>query len=308
MANYSKKLALGLAAGLLAVCAHAQTKITLGHTGVAEYLAAFVAQEQGFFKKRGLDVTIQTVPGGALVAGLQSDSLQIGTLPPTNMLLAIDSGLDMVAVAGTTVFAKTDTNVGLLAGVNSGIASPKDLAGKKVGVPSIGGFLYVMARKWMADKGVDVKQVGFVEVNFPQTGDLLKGGTIHAGVSADPFMRRAVQSGSATVLGYFAPDLPENTTGVFYATSRKWATANPAAIKAFRESIAEAVAFVQSNPQGARADLAKYIKLPPEVMAAMPMPRVVSDVTEPQLSYWVDAMREMGLIKSNPAAATLIAR
>ncbi len=291
-----------------ALAAQAQTKITLGHTGVADYLGAFVAQEEGFFKKHGLDVTLQQVAGGALVPGLQGGSLQMATLPPTNMLLAIDGGLDLVAVAGTSVMDKGDTNVGLLVGTNAGIQQPKDLMGKKVGVPSIGGFLYVMVRKWVADKGVDPKQVNFVEVNFPQTGDLLKSGSIQAGVSADPFLKRAVASGAARPLAYFADDLPPQTTGVFFGTTRQWANANPAAVKDFQAAIAEAAAFAQKNPQAARADLAKYIKLPPEVLAALPMPRLAAEVTEPQLKFWVDTMAEMGLTRSRANAAQLLAR
>src|SRR4051812_6575740 len=154
------------------LAANAQTKMTLGHTGVAEYLGAFVAQEEGFFRKHGLDVTFQQVAGGALVPGLQGGSLQMATLPPTNLLLANEGGLDLVAVAGTSTIEKGDQNVGLLVGTSAGIENAKDLAGKKLGVPSIGGFLYVMARKWVVDQGVDPKQVNFVEVNFPQTADL----------------------------------------------------------------------------------------------------------------------------------------
>lgn len=305
--KFIRPLATALLA-MTALAAGAQTKITLGHTGVADYLGAFVAQEEGFFRKHGLNVTFQTVAGGALVPGLQGGSLQIATLPPTNMLLAIDGGLDLVAVAGCTVFDKTDTNAGLLVATNSPVQSPKDLAGKKVGVPSIGGFLYVMARKWVADKGVDPKQVNFVEVNFPQTADLLKSGTIDAGVSAQPFIARALQAKSARPLAYFPADLPPQTTGVFFGTTREWATAHPQAIKDFRAAIAEAVDFAQKNPQAAKAHLAKYVKLPPEVLAALPMPRLYADVTEPQLRYWVDTMAEMGLTKAKANPAQLLAR
>ncbi|TWO72928.1 metal ABC transporter substrate-binding protein [Caenimonas sedimenti] len=306
--KYIRSVAVALATCVVAVAAQAQTKITLGHTGVAEYLGAFVAQEEGLFKKHGLEVTLQQVAGGALVPGLQGGSLQMGTLPPTNLLLANEGGLDLVFVAGTGVFEKTDQNVGLLAGAGSGITSAKDLVGKKVGVPSIGGFLHVMARKWVADRGVDPKQVNFVEVNFPQTADLLKAGTIQAGVSATPFIGRAIQSGSGTALAYFPADLPPQTSGVFYGTTRQWAAANPQAVKAFRAAIADAVAMADKNPQAARAHMGKYIKLPPEVLASIPMPRLMADVTEPQVKYWVDTMNEMGLIKSRPQAAQIIVR
>ena len=51
--------------GLLGVTgAQAQTKILLGVAPAGEFIAAMVAREQGFFKKRGLDVDLQIVPPG----------------------------------------------------------------------------------------------------------------------------------------------------------------------------------------------------------------------------------------------------
>jgi len=307
--HWLKKACCALAFGLAASSsAHAQTAITLGHTGVADYLASFVAQERGFFKKHGLDVTFQQVAGGALAPGLQGGSLQMATLPPTNMLLGIDGGLDLVAVSGTSVTAKTDENFGLLAGAPSGIHKAEDLPDKKVGVPSIGGSLYVLARKWIGDQGIDTKKVNFVEVNFPQTGDLLKNGTIDAGVSADPFLPRAVKAGNARVLAYFPASLPENTSGVFYATTRKWAEANAEAVSQFRAAIAEAIEFIDANPEAAREDLGKYIKLPAPVLASIPTPRLKEEVAPEQLAFWIDTMHDMEMIRTKPDPATIIAK
>ncbi|QJW83764.1 ABC transporter substrate-binding protein [Ramlibacter terrae] len=87
-----RRTALALLACVATMGVQAQTKVTVGHTGVADYLGAFVAQEEGFFRKHGLEVTFQQVAGGALVPGLQGGSLQMATLPPTNMLLANDGG------------------------------------------------------------------------------------------------------------------------------------------------------------------------------------------------------------------------
>lgn len=288
--------------------AQSPTKITLGHTGVADFLAAFVAQEQGFFKKQGLEVTLMQVAGGALVPGLQGDSLQVATLPPTHMLLAVDGGLDMVAIAGGSVSEQSDTNSGLIVAPGSGIQSARDLVGKKIGVPSIGGFLHVMARKWLASQGVDASKVSFVEVNFAQIADLVKSGLIQAGTSADPFLKRSVQAGHATALTYFAAGLPAQTAGIFYGAKRAWVTTHPAAVRGFKLALAEAVAFINANPQAARADMAKYIKLPPEVLATVPIPRLVAEVTEEQMRFWVDTMKAMALTRTPLTPAGLIVR
>ena len=68
-----------LVAGLSSVAA-AQTKITLGYTQANAFMAAFVAKDQGFFAKRGLDVTLQLVPQGSTIASaMAGGTLQAGT-------------------------------------------------------------------------------------------------------------------------------------------------------------------------------------------------------------------------------------
>jgi len=288
--------------------AQAQTTVRLGYTATTQWLAAYVAQREGIFKKHGLDVLLQEVPGGALVPGLQGGSLDLITLPPTNTILAVEGGLDLVFAAGTAVTEKTDKDVGIVVASGSAIASPQDLVGKKVGVPSIGGFLYVMSRKWIADRGVDARKVSFVEVGFPQVPDLLKSGTIQGAVSTSPFLDRAVQAGSGTVLSYFLADLPSGTAGAYYTTSRQWAEANAEAIGAFRASIEEAAALAKEKPDIARAHMAKFVKLPPQVLASVAMPHLDPKVTEAQVTFWIDTMYELGMIKNKPTASTLIVK
>ncbi|MGW1424582.1 ABC transporter substrate-binding protein [Bradyrhizobium manausense] len=306
MMIYIRVIAAALIVAASAYTAQAQTPIRLGYTATTQWLAAYVAQREGIFKKHGLDVLMQEVPGGALVPGLQGGSLDIITLPPTNSLLAVEGGLDLVFVAGTAVTEKADKDVGII--VASGIASPQDLLGKKIGVPSIGGFLYVMGRKWITDKGIDAKSVSFVEVGFPQVPDLLKSGTIQGAVSTSPFLDRAVQSGNATVLGYLAADLPSRTAGSYYTTTRQWADAHPEAVGAFRSAIEEAALFAKEKPDVARGHMAKFVKLPPEVIASIALPHLDPGVTEAQVSFWIDTLHELGMIKSKPTASRLIAK
>ena len=58
-------------------------------------------------------------------------------------------------------------------------------------------------------KGVDYKKVNFVEAAFPQHGDLLRGGSLDAVVSADPFMSRILETGMGYVASYYSTFLPD---------------------------------------------------------------------------------------------------
>src|ERR1700749_5043791 len=109
--------------------AGAATKIRVMYTAVSGYSSAYIAKDQGFFEKRGLDVELILAPqGGAIIEGLVSGSTEIGTPTPTVFLQAVDSGLDQVALAATNAFPEKSKS-GVLARTDANIHSAQDLIG-----------------------------------------------------------------------------------------------------------------------------------------------------------------------------------
>ena len=130
--------------------------------------------------------------GGAIIAGVVSGSVEIGTPTPTVFLQAGEGGLDLVAIAATNAFPER-SNSGILARTNANIKSAQDLVGKRVGVPGLNGLLDVIFRKWLADQGVDTNRVTYVEVSFPQMSDMLRAGNVDAVVAVDPLYNRILE-------------------------------------------------------------------------------------------------------------------
>ena len=87
---------------LTALPARAQSpRIVFGYTAVTDFASVFVAAEEGFFKKRGLDVEPKFIPlNSTIPAAIQADSLQVGGPTPSVFLQAVDGGLDHVVLAG----------------------------------------------------------------------------------------------------------------------------------------------------------------------------------------------------------------
>lgn len=300
-----------LAAAALPARAQAGTKIVFGFTAVTDFASVFVAREEGYFTKRALDVEPKFIPlNSTIPAALQSDSLTIGGPTPSVFLQAVDGGLDLVLVAGGGLTSKGITGFGLVARAGSGIKTAQDCVGKKVGVPGLGAFLHVTFRAWLKDQGVDHRKVNFVEAAFPQHADLLRGGSVDAVVSADPFMSRITESGAGYVASYYSTFLPEGNQTIVHAARRDWAEKNPQAVRAFRESLVEAAAFMGQprNDARVRAAIGKYIKLPPEVLAKVQISPPGPVVTDKQLAYWVGLMKEQDMLKTMPDVARLIAR
>ena len=304
-------LAAGSAAAALPARAQPNQKIVFGYTAVSDFASVFVAAEDGYFRKRNLDVELKFIPlNSTIPAALQSDSLQIGGPTPSVFLQAVDGGLDLVLVAGGGLTSKTITGFGLVARAGSGIKNPQDCVGKKIGVPGLGAFLHVTFRAWLKDGGVDYRKVNFVEASVPQHADLLRGGSVDAVVSADPFMSRITESGAGYVASYYSTFLPENNQTIVHAAKREWVAKNPGAARAFRESLVEAAAFMQQpkNDAKVRAAIGKYIKLPPEVLAKIQISPPGATVNEKQLGYWVGLMKDQDMLKTPIDVAKLIAK
>lgn len=299
-----------LALGLSAPSAQAATKITFLYTAVNAFIGIFVAKDQGFLDKHGLDVDLSLAQNGSVIsAALVADSAQIGGPTPTVMLQANEQGLDLVVVAGTGNYPLPTQN-GIVARADSGIKTAKDLIGKKVGVPGLGGIIDVLSKKWVQTNGVDYHRVDWIELQFPQMGDALKTGLADAIAAVDPFYSRVLESKVGYALGDYASVITPGTVPVVYASTRAWATKNASAVKEFRAALKEAEAFIRdaAHLPAARESLAKYTKLPPQIAATLAVPdRLDVDPTPESLVFWIGISHEQGLIKGTPDPKTLVA-
>ncbi|MGZ3409566.1 MAG: ABC transporter substrate-binding protein [Xanthobacteraceae bacterium] len=300
-------VAAALLAAAFASPSQAQTKITVGYTAAIDTAPLFIAVDKGFFQKRGLDVTPQLMAVNSVIPpALASDSIQVGMPTASTFLQAVDGGLDLVGISGLNITRKNDVNFAIVTRTGANISKPQDFIGKKVGVPGLNAFLHVMFREWLKANGVDPKQVTYVETAFPQMNEILKSGSIDAVVAAEPFQGRIIKAGTGSILSYFTRELPEGLPVVFFATTRKWALANAAAVKSFHDAMAEAMAYMPANLDESREITAKYLKLPLEIVASVNIPPLVPDVQADALARWVAIMRSQDMLTGTIDAEKLI--
>ena len=294
-----------LVAGGMTGSAHAETKLKMMYTPVSGFTAGYVAQEQGFWKKRGIDVEfIPTASSGNNPPALVSGSVQIAGPTMPTLLQANDSGLDLVVFASGSVYP-LEADI-LVAREGSGVEKPADLKGKTVGVPGLGALLHFMLIRNLKANGVDPKSVRFVEVGFPQAADALKSGQIDAYPAQAPFTARILQSGAGHEVSNWLKDTPDGTLTVIYATTRKWADENKDTVKALRDGMKEAVEFSKANRPEMYNAIAKYTKLPPAVVSSLAPPVLEVDTTPKQVKFWIDLAKEQGAIKGDPDPAKII--
>jgi NitT/TauT family transport system substrate-binding protein len=290
--------ALVIAGGLAAVAASAHAeKIVVGYTGAGVWVSAFIAKDKGLFEKRGLDVDLLFIQlNSTMPQALVSNSIQVGLPTPPVLIQANDAGLDLVAIAGATVTGGPSNDVGAVARTDSGVKTPQDFVGKRVGVPGLGAFLHVMFRHWLQLKGVDYNKVIFVEIAFPQAPDVLKSGTVDAVITADPFLTKIVNDKTGYVVGNFLGELPPGIASGFFTTTRDWAKAHAKDVKEFQAAIVEAAELGNKDEAVQRDAIGHYIKLPPPVIANMRLTPLKPVIDPQEIRFWFDVMKAQKML------------
>ncbi len=278
--------------------------ITLLFTVALDPLPVWVAQDDGIFASHNLDMTLKQVQGaGDTPPALSSGTAQIGLITMPDLLFAAQGGLDVVIGSGLTTQSKPDRSA-LVAGKESGITKPSDLAGKRIALTKRGSFLEIGASQLMKKAGVDWKTVNWVEMPFPQMTAALAAKAIDAALLVTPFLAAAEAAGNPKILDL--NELGPNELQAMLGTTRKWADAHKDALKRVRQSLSEAVAKINADPAAAQAIESKYTGIAPAIVKNIPFPVWNFDPTVSQVQFWIDTMKGLGEVNKNLSASQFI--
>jgi NitT/TauT family transport system substrate-binding protein len=304
----ARSIAGAIALAALSEPALAQTKIQIGCTATTDCASAMVAVDQGIFAKHGLDAQMVLIGiNSNIPAAIVSNSIQFGGPTSSVFLQAIDGGLDLVGVEGaSSMDPVADQLVAAMARTGVSIKEPKDFIGKKVGAPGIGAFLQVLFVKWLVEKGIDPKQVNFVEVTFPTMNDSLKSGAVDAVLTAGAFIDRITAAGNGSVAARYEADLARTEPIILYAATREYIEKNPEVVKNFRASIEEGATIVNSDRDKASESIAKFTKLPMPLVKANRPSLSTPDLKPAQLVWWIDLMKQQGLLQTQIDPAKIV--
>ena len=229
----------------------------------------YVAIDKGFFREAGLEVDVK--PGNGTVQNLQT--LQGGQADFA--VVDITAALIEYGRTGSTfrdftvVSAIQQRNLAcIMALEGSGIAGPKDLAGKRIAyIP--GGVVKTLFGTYASLAGVDASKIKWVTMPVPQMGPNLAAGSIDAAtqfVVGKPAIEAAAKGRKAVVLpfGDYLPDLYGNGLAV----GKKAVAENPDRIRRFNDAMLKGLQYAIDNPAEAGKIYATHQKLQPEAVAA----------------------------------------
>lgn len=306
---------LAIAALVLAACGNgsgsssgggsaADGTIRMALNNTTDSLAVVVAQKQGFFTEHGLKVKTTTLNDITLVPGLLGKQYDVGFTVAPILIRAKASGLGVVMIAGNNGDSPTDAPVQVY--VRKGITNVKQLAGKRVGTPTLTGNLNIATKAWLSANGVNPTGMNFVQVPTPNMIDQLKAGQIDAGEVIYPFINLAKKAGFTT-LGDPERVLSNGYVGgTYWAASQSWAKKNPSAVTNFRAAMDEADKWIAANKDAAYTEASAYTKVPVEQAKASPLGEYTTQVSATDLKIWGDAMKKFGGFGGNIDYAALV--
>lgn len=303
-------LALGVAASAVLgapATALAQDKLTASigyYPGALISMPVLIANEQKFFERNGLTVELVPVASGpAMTSAVASGSVTFVNNSWDNLILAVDKGLPVRAVAGSTV------KVPFALLVRKGIALPhlaegypgviKDLIGKNWGVLALGVSVHFMAQLILTDAGFKASDVTFLAVGLPNTArPALQRGTVDTYLSIEPLPSIAAAKDEGTVV----VDLAKNQgPKVFHDLGYNgwWASTStikdkPEVVARFARSLEESYCWF-SKPENLDlvvALLQKYVKVPDlsedayKAMVKGLLPTFGPDITSRTIDTW----------------------
>ena len=245
--------------------------LRVAYVPVVTWLPAWVAKEKGFFAAHGLNVSLTAAQNLSILPGTLGRQFDIAPSTATDLMKSVASGLDVVAISAEVFETAENTTTYVMVRKDSGIKSAKDLAGKVIATPTIGGVIHVATLYWLKKNGVDPTSVRAVEVPFPNMPDLLKAKRVDAVESLEPFAGALRSAGNIAITAPLLSAGPD-VLFTFWISQGAWARAHLPAIKAWIASLEDARKFIADNPAEARKILAQYTKLPEAVVQKTPFP------------------------------------
>ena len=216
----------------------------------------YVAQDQGFFRRYGLEMTFVIVRNGPVgMAALASGETQLHSGSATGAVLgSAAEGMDLVFVAG--IINKLIGNIM----ASPKIKTPADLRGKVIAVTSASGGSWMFTNLALEYWGLDAKRDG---ITFRILGDesvrsqALLNETVAATHLGYTFSAPLVSKGFTNLGDLAKLPIPFQSTGVL--TTRRYMNSSPEVIENVLRALVDSLNFI-AQPENKPAVLKSLVK------------------------------------------------
>lgn len=229
-----------------------------------------LALENGFFADEGLEVRPNyTVNGPDLPSLAASGRVQVLFSAMEQVASLRLRGLDFRWIMKLSDISNTQ---GVVIGNNSGIESPADLAGKRIGMYA-GASVELAIENMCREHGIDFSSLQFINMEPPEQAIALMQGDIDVMACWEPYVTNAARSGGRL---YFtgsksyieSPETPQDVNWLYLATglttSGDFLAEAPNTLKAMMRAMMRANEIIINDPAAAVDPIARGLGIPTE--------------------------------------------
>lgn len=239
-------------------CASGQSRAANVRTAYSALSAGigtlWLTQEDGYFKKHGLESNLVYIRGGTTaVQALLAGEIHFGHLSPAPMMTAWAQGADFVWI-GTTTHQMVFTLI-----AEPAIARGADLKGKKIGITRLGSASDLAVRAALEQFGLNAKDVTMISLGgIPEILAGMRAGAINAGILSPPTSTAARDLGFRPLL--HIPDLGREFTFSGIAARRSFVQSQPELARSYMAALTDAAKVYKEDGRAALRVLRKYMR------------------------------------------------
>ncbi|MFG1930014.1 ABC transporter substrate-binding protein [Mycobacterium sp. NPDC048908] len=272
--------------------------ITLSYSQVvADELPFWIADEAGLFKAQGLDVKLTNLSSSDGFPALISGQTQLASIGAPEMVSGAASGGQVSYLATLTpvftyeLFSKVNT--------------PQELKGKRVGITSTSGSLYIATVEALKQLGLQPSDVALTPLgSVTNVNNALVAGTIDAAMSHPPTTTQLEAAGYHSMLDLASQNIPTSNVGI--AATDTYVQSHGDQIRRFMTAVQQAIKREKTDEPYAVSVLSKHLNVTdPKALHEtwVYYTKVLPDVPVPTVEQLQTSVTE--LAPTNPAVKNL---
>jgi NitT/TauT family transport system substrate-binding protein len=284
------------------------TTLRVGVIPIADVAPLYLGIDKGFFEEENLTIEPQLAEGGAAITpAVVSGDFQIGFSNTISLLIAASKGVPVEIISQGVLGGKNEKEAwaDLLVLKDGPIQQPQDLEGKTIAVNTLSNICEVTIKASLEPEGVDVDQLKFTEVPFPDMNAALEQKRVDGACVVEPFVSQGKAGAARGIDPFYVRTAPDLTVATYF-TSKQYAAENSDVVDRFVQAMNKSLEYAQANPDEVRDILLDYTEIPPEAAEAIKLPIWRTDLNEPTIERLSELSAKYGLIEEEPELDELI--